>query len=284
MRKNQKQRNLASQIPTFSRSLVRRAASQPRVSTAANSSQKTRIFLTEIANLPQSLIPETPKTILLSELATALDVSPKRLIPLIENGYLKVVSANPPAVLEPPPGAVNWLKFMFMPLPMRPFLSTEMVAEIEDMHLTSIRNLCLNHDIPLYLDPVFGELMSINSFHRLHRQIFQNLEPTRFDRQAMLVALMRVVDPENYADFLEQPEYSVHLEKEINRISKMLDPMRTESALRLWAAYSSAKSVSDCLAAARGKEAGRLKHMWRVENMVTVKTETAPDEGTESGE
>ena len=156
---------------------------------------------------------------------------------------------------------------------MRPFLELGMIAEIEDVSVADVRLLCASYDIPIQIDPVFGELLTIAAFRKLHVSLHHYREPSRFDRQAMLVALMRTADPENYKADLKPPTFSVRLEKEIRRIAKLREPFKTEQALRLWEQFSEAKGVADCIAAARGLEPGTIRGMARVEKMIAVQEE-----------
>jgi hypothetical protein len=236
-------------------------------------SRRLQFLATETANIPQSLHSQSPKAISLQELATKLGVSPERLLPAIKHKYLKIIMANPPVVYEPPPAAIEWLKGMFEPILMRPFLELGMVAEIENLTIPDTRLLCASYDIPIQIDPVFGELLTIAAFRKLHISLHHYREPSRFDRQAMLVALMRAADPENYKADLKPPTFSVRLEKEIRRIAKLPEPYRTEMALRLWEQFSEAKGVADCIAAARGLEPATIRGMARVEKMIAVEEE-----------
>lgn len=224
--------------------------------------------------VPESLHQPNPKAVSLQSLAEQLGVSQSRLLPLLEHGYLKLICADPPTAYEPPPDAMEWLKSMFQPLTMRPMLSSSMVADIENIPVADVRRLCLAYDIPIYADVVFGELLSIASFYKFHVQLHHYREPSRFDRQAMLVALMQAGDPTRYKQDLKPPPFSKRLEAEIRRIARLKEPMKTEMALRLVEAYEEAKSVTDILARIRGKEPATLKGMEKALKMVSVDTTT----------
>lgn len=215
----------------------------------------------------------------LHELAAVLDVDQHRLLPAIQHNYIKLVCADPPVVYEPPPAALAWLKEMFRPLMMRPFLTAEMVADLETIDLPDVRKLALAYDIPIYLDACFGELFTIAGYYRFHQSLHHYREPSRFDRQALVVALMQAVDPEKYGRDLKPPPYSKRLEKEIRRIAKMREPARTEFALRLTEAFGDAKSVTDCLAAATGKPAVSFREMEKAEKIVAVDEAVPPGGG-----
>jgi hypothetical protein len=228
--------------------------------------------------IPQALHYDRTKAISLMDLAERIGVPVQRLLPAIKCGYIKIVTANPPVVYEPPPAAIEWLKGMFEPILMRPFLELGMVAEIEDVSVADVRLLCASYDIPIQMDQVFGELLSIAAFHKFHRSLHHYREPSRFDRQAMLVALMRTADPENYKADLKPPTFSVRLEKEIRRIAKLPEPYKTEMALRLWEQFSDAKGIAECIAAVRGVPATTIRGMARVEKMISVVDAENPSE------
>lgn len=210
------------------------------------------------------------KVIPLQSLADQLGVPVKRLLPALEHGYIRLITSDPPVVYEPPPAAIQWLKGMFQPLALRPFLGIDMVADLENLKPSEVRTLCLGYDIPIQLDAVFGEVLSITSFYKFHVSLHHYREPSRFDRQAMLVALLQAGDPERYKGDLKPPTYSKRLEAEIRRIAKLEEPMRTEMALRLVEAFESAKTITDILAKLRGKEPATLKAMEKAEKMVAV--------------
>lgn len=261
------------------RGLGAKAARKPSRPSRKRTLRISPKFVTEVSTIPQALHQDRPRAISLQDLANRLGVEPaSRLLPAIKHGYIKLVCAEPPTVYEPPPAAIAWLKSMYAPLMLRPMIPAAMVAQIEAIDLPDVRRLCLAYDIPIQDDPVFSELLTLASYHKLHIQLHHYREPSRFDRQAMLVALMQAVDPEKYKHDLKPPRYSKRLEKEIRRIAKMPEPARTEFALRITEAFGDAKSVTDCLAAATGKPAATFREMEKAEKIIAVET-TMPPEG-----
>lgn len=253
-----------------------KAAKPLKMHTRKTTSRRLQFYPTEIASIPQALHDQSPRTIPLQELAESLNVDPSRLLPAIKCGYIKVVTSNPPVVYEPPPAAIKWLRSMYEPILMRPFLEINMVAELEDIPVPDVRRLCLSYDIPIHMDECFGELLTIMEFRKLHVCLHHYKEPSRFDRQAMLVNLMRVADPETFNADLKPPPYSVRLEKEIRRISKLPEPRRTEMALMLWEQFSEAKTIADCVAVAKGLKSPTIRGTRRIEKLIEVKETENP--------
>jgi len=209
-------------------------------------------------------------------LAKKLDVDAARLLPAIEHGYIRLICSDPPTVYEPPPAAVEWLRMMYQPIAMRPLIPIEMVASIEHFRPHDIRNLCLGYDVPISSDPVFGEILSLSAFYKLHEHLHRYREPSRFDRQMLLVMFLHAADPDHYRKVVKAPEFSRKLENEIQRVSKLKEPARTDAALRLWDALESAKKVAECIAASRGDEVEDFKGTEKLAKMVMA-DEKPPD-------
>jgi hypothetical protein len=226
--------------------------------------------------IPESLHQPHPRAVSLHELAARLEVPTARLLPLIKHGYIRVICPDPPTVYEPPPAAIEWLKSALTPLAMRPFLGIEEVAEMEDVPASEIRRIALAYDVPLQVDPVFGEVFSLSGFRRLHNSLHYQREPSRFDRLAWLTVLLRTVDPK--LESLEAPNFSKRLEGEVRRIAQLEEPHRTEQALRLWEQMTQAKKVADSIAKAKGLGVPAIKGMQRVERLVAVSDAETPSE------
>lgn len=260
-------------ITTYSSDDV--AAARRKRQRARNTTNALRAFRTSLESVPEALQGTNP--IPLADLASKLAVEPKRLLPLLEHGYLKLVTPDPPVVLEPPPAAMDWLRVMFQPLNLRPFLASEMVAELEGVPVHHVRQLCLEYNIPIYSDPVFGEVMSVSAFYRFHKEMHNHRESSRLDRQAMLVMLMHTVSPDEWRTDINPPRFSRKIEMEIRRIAALAEPARTDAALRLWTAWSETYSVARAIAAAQGKEDPPTpKTMKRLEAMLSVEVPTSP--------
>lgn len=206
--------------------------------TAWVTSAKLRSFATNVTVMPEPLQQGT-EAISLEVLAGELGVAPERLKPLLDRNYLKVV--GPSYVVKPPPAAMAWLSAMMMPLPMRPFLPSQMAADLTGCSVNDLRRLCLLYNIPLQDDPVFGELMSVSTFHRFFESLHHFREPSRFDRQALLGMLMEAVPLHKRAS--RKMPFSKRMEKEIIRISRLKEPERMERALALWESISDAKTL-----------------------------------------
>lgn len=277
------ERNLPKKIPYFSRKSEQWAASPRSRGMATTTSFRPPFSATSPPTAPEALHQPNPPTIRLQDLATRLGVEPAKLLPTIKAGYLTLACADPPVVYEPPAAAIEWLRSMFQPLILRPFLPIQMVAELESITASDVRLLALTYDIPVQIDEVFGELLTPISFFKLHESLHHYREPSRFDRQAMIVALLNSVDPERYKHVLKPPPYSKRLEKEIRRIAALGEPLKTEMALRLVEAMEDCTGIVDIIARLRGKDPVRMKAMARAERMVAVDMAGPSEDGCEVG-
>lgn len=251
------QENSRRPTPTTTESLEQRVGPPRKRRSQQVTSPGLPAFRISPAVVPEALHQPTPRAISLSTLAERLDVPVARLLPAIEHGYIKLIISDPPTVYEPPPGAIEWLREMYAPLALRPLLTIEQVTDILNFRIQDIRRLCLDYDIQIQMDPVFGELMSLASFHRLYQCLYNQRNPARFDRQALLWIMLQVTDPESWRRLFKPPNFLARLEVEIDRISKLKEPARTSMALNFWDRWSSARTVAEVVAKAKGLELGR---------------------------
>jgi hypothetical protein len=197
----------------------------------------------------------------LRELAAELGISDvERLRPLIDHHYLRMLEAHeylPDCLVgRPGPGAIKWLKGMLQPISLRPFLPVEMAARLMETNVATLRSLALSHNIQLYDDPAFGELLSIRQFHRLFDKLHDSQDGMiRFDRQAMITMLRRIESPPQV--FRTKPlPYSKRVEQELIRIGNLREPDRTLRAVAFWEAYQDASTIKECLLRYRELTAG----------------------------
>jgi len=207
----------------------------------------------------------------LHDLAAELGVSLDRLQPLLDHQYLRFTRQN--FVVRPKPAAIAWLRTMFQPLTMRPWLSSQMVADLTGVRIGELQTLCLMYDVPLQSDPVFGELMSIASFHRFFNCLHHYRDPSRFDRQALLRVLMEAI---SYKDDQEMAipklPFSRRLDHEIRRIARLDEPDRTFRATALLEAYRDAKGVADAFTRYKGLVEPDIEGMVKLEEVVRKST------------
>jgi hypothetical protein len=270
------QKSSPSAIPYSTQSSEPSAAKPRSPARVKPTSRKPPAFATAIAKVPQALHHSTPQPILLRELAVKLDVEPGRLLPLIEHKYLKLVCANPPTVNEPPPAALEWLRQMLLPITLRPFLSTEMIAMIEGITPHEVRNLCIEYDVPMRFDPVFGELLSLTAYYAFHSNLYRYRDPARFDRQAMIVALLHAANPHGAQRLVKPRTFSIRLEDEIRRIVALDEPARTDAASRLWTSYEDGLKLAGIVAEARGEKVTGFWQMRRVAKIVMAEFDPKP--------
>lgn len=218
---------------------LRGSRTSPAVETSA-----TPFWLSPKAPVPIS------QEITCARLANELEVSLDRILPLIEHRYLRVVqlSDDPGSVLvaRPTGAALSWLRIMFMPIAMRPYLPIEDVAQMFETYPANIRYLCVNNNIPIYADPVFGELLTVRGYRDLRRSLFEAEMLPRFDRGVLLNLLGRLRDFEQSGNRPPLP-YSARVEREIARIAALPESDRGSAAKELYTAYLDAKKVADAL-------------------------------------
>ncbi len=189
-----------------------------------------------------------PDQITATQLAADLGIEPARIQPLIDRGYLRIMapgySLETTIVARPLPAALAWLKSLFAPLRMRPFLPVEDVAKLFKLSSETIRSFIVHYNIPLYDDPVFGELMTINGMRAVQQCIYDERHKTRFDRQAMLKFVLK---QHGIASNHFPHSYSTKLDAEIRRVCAMKEPDRTVRAVALWTAWRDARTIEACL-------------------------------------
>ena len=206
------------------------------------------------------------------QLANDLEVTVEDIGFLLEKSYLRIMSQGEniasTVVARPLPAAMDWLRSMFMPLELRPFIPATQVMDALGLTEDDFHYLCVTDNIPLHYDPAFGELMTVTGFVMLQKSWIQMLHPMRSDRQAILLMLgyLKGVDPPARAKPLP---YSARIDNEIRRIAQMQEPDKTMRATDFWKAYTEAVSVANCLkmmpkGPARGRE--RMLHK-RIEVM-----------------
>lgn len=181
----------------------------------------------------------------LKQLAAELNTRSSRLLPLIEHGYLKPVpSPNLKEVLveKPPPGAIVWLRNMLLPLKRKPLIPLKNAAEIMEMPPPIFRRYLLHYNLQAHMDPVFGELVSLQTIYDLKASIIASRDELRVDAQQIFVALVKVAGIR-----LKPFPYIKRLDDEIVRISKLEQPLRALRAAALIEAWKSADSVAACI-------------------------------------
>lgn len=185
------------------------------------------------------------------QLAAELGVDLDRLRPLILHRYLRVISHHEDfaqiIVGKPEGAALDWLRTMFMPLIMRPYLPIEDVASMFETRPENIRYLCVANRIPIYSDPVFGEVLSVRGYRDLRRSLFEADMVPRFDRGVLLNLIGRLRGFEEAVKDAKPMPYLRKVEREIARISALPEDERAEAAYRFYNAWYDSRRVADAL-------------------------------------
>ena len=219
-------------------------------------SETSRVGVTAERNsLPPSSLYRTPPIppsdyIRISDLAVDLDVSPKRLKSLVRHKYVRVIESAgnfaDTLVAKPLPAAMDWLRSMYAPIAFRPFIPIAQVASLLETSADEVRRTCLRYNIPLTQDIVFGELLSPNRFYDILRNQQAERDPMRYDSQRLLFMHMVLAGATDKK--IDPLPYHKRIGREITRICKMKEPVRTMRGGCLVMAYNEATTIADCFA------------------------------------
>jgi hypothetical protein len=191
------------------------------------------------------------RVIPVAQLASLLETSIPIVNKLIRKGYLR--GGKGQMVELPPRSALQWLKLMLQPLPLRPLFTVPEILELSGLTMRVFREIVLAWEIPLYFDPALGELISPDSLIKLINALHSLREPVRFDRAVLLNWMQGIGSNKQVKPKLP---YSKLIELEIQRIAKLEEPARTISARAFYNAFKEARLVSHALNWDQGKRAG----------------------------
>jgi hypothetical protein len=198
--------------------------------------------------IQEALSTNTIGSISAHDLAQLIEAPVERLRPLVERGYLEVVKASPifewTIVARPGQRATEWLRNMFQPLEMRPFVPLKEAGKLWGVTENEALKYCQIGKIPVQSDPVFGYLIKFSALKSLARARHRYHKPKRLDRAGLLRYYLSEIEGVRWK---EPPPYSKQLEKEIGRIATLPQPARTERSLALIQAFRDARTVAECL-------------------------------------
>jgi hypothetical protein len=181
-------------------------------------------------------------------LAEQIEVPADRLRLLVEHKYLRVMMPceqfEQTVVRCPRQRATDWLKSMFQPLKLRPFVTLSEVGKLWRITEGKVLRLCGRYSIPVQSDPVFGELMSFAALKRFARARRKYSFPWRSDRAGILRYFLSEIERVSWKNPLR---FSQSLEIEIHRIARLKEPWRTIRSVHLMEAFRDAKTVTECL-------------------------------------
>jgi hypothetical protein len=203
--------------------------------------------------IPEALITNTVGPISIADLAQLIESPVEKLRPLVEQKYLLVVMAKAEfeqtVVARPGQRALEWLKMMFQPVKMRPFVTLQEVGKLWGVTANHVLKVCRAYRIPVYSDPVFGDLMSLNALKRFARARMVYYKPKGTGRAPLLRYFLSQIEGVRWKDPLP---YGQRLDREINRIAHLPEPERTIRAMAFYEAFRDARTVMECLR--RGRE------------------------------
>ena len=245
--------------------------------TETDTSQNSPNSLTVVGrlSLKQGLYRKSPVPlsdyITLERLAEELGTEVQRLGPLIQHQYIRIMDAKEEmgdsVAARPTLEVMAWLRTMFLPIELRPYIPLSEAMMVLDATEDDLRYICATDDIPLYDDPVFGELLSVTGFLVLRRGIVAMHNPMRSDRQMLMMILGELHNVRDLGRLKPLP-YSAKLEGEIRRIAKMPEPDRSFRASDFWTAYRDAETLVECLEKLDLKPSSQSKRISeRVANM-----------------
>ena len=169
--------------------------------------------------------PERRPPISLALLAKELNVPVSRLLPLIEQGYLRAVDSQ--TVESPLPAGLLWVRGWFQPVQAKPLFSEQDIADLLGVPKGSVAGLAAAHDAPVTFDGALGLTFTTWSARRLILEVLGT--GRRFDRSAILHFLLDGKNP--------VPPFSEQVEAEIQRIAELPEPTRSirrENLLTQW--------------------------------------------------
>jgi hypothetical protein len=193
------------------------------------------------------LTTNTDGLIFIGDLARLIEAPVEKLRPLVEHKYLRVVVAREKfeqtLVARPGQRATDWLKTMFQPVKMRPLIPLREVGKLWRVTENHVLKVCWSYRIPVYSNPVFGNLMSFKSLKSYARAHMKYHTPLRLDRAGFLRYYLNEIEGERWKN---PPPYSQRLEEEIRRIAHLPEPQRTEQAVQLFVAFRDARTATEC--------------------------------------
>jgi hypothetical protein len=193
-------------------------------------------------------------------LARIIKTPIERMQLLIEHKYLRVIMKkadfSQTVLACPREDAINWLRNMSQPLELRPYIPLEDVHRLvrgfqgrilEDAP-KKLRQVCYGYNIPIIVDPVYGELLTIEGLAELAYRLRIYRYPTRHDRATMLEFLCSALPPNVIKQHpLRLPDYTHRLSARIRQIAQLENPERTFQAIALYNAWRDVRSVHACL-------------------------------------
>ncbi|MGA8211994.1 MAG: hypothetical protein WB799_00265 [Candidatus Sulfotelmatobacter sp.] len=196
----------------------------------------------------EALTTNTVGPISVHDLAELIEAPVERLRPLVEHGYLKVVKASPifewSIVARPGQRATEWLRNMFQPLELRPFVPLKEAGKLWGVTECEVLKYCKTGKIPVQSDPVFGNLITFGALKSLARARHRYHKPKRLDRAGLLRYYLSEIEGVRWK---EPPPYSQRLEREIGRIATFKEPWRTICSVELIVAFRDARTATECL-------------------------------------
>jgi hypothetical protein len=194
-----------------------------------------------------ALTTNTVGVISIGNLAPLIEAPAERLRPLVEHNYLRVLTPDSDfertIVARPGQRATEWLKNMFQPLKMRPFVPLKEAGKLWGITEREVLKYCRAAKIPVQSDPVFGNLISFGALKSLARARGRYYKPKIFDRASLLRYYLSEIEGVRWK---EPPPYSQKLEEEVQRIARLKEPWRTVQSVELVLAFKDVQAVTDC--------------------------------------
>lgn len=206
------------------------------------------------------------------DLAQRIEGSVDDVKRLIDFKYLTVVmeKTDPEQTVLSCPGeeGIRWLRNMVQPIHLVPFIKLDDVHRLirkqqgrmsRKKPVERTRRVCLAYQIPLFLDPVYGELLTIEGFAELAYHIGVYRNPVRNDRVTMLSFLMNALTEdertkERYVRLKIPRRGTKRLNLEIARIARLEEPERTFMAQSLYECWKDSRGVQECLRKLRDRK------------------------------
>ena len=236
--------------------------------------------LPPIKTVKDQLIQSKTRPITVRALAEKLGLTPDHIHRMIKADYLCVImektDPNETVVFCPKEDTLDWIKMMHQPLYKRPFVRLAEVhsmlertqGRIQHRAAEKTRRVCLTYNIPIYLDPYLGELITPEGLAALARHMWIYRNPKRYDRVTMLAFLLNSIPtwglPNPNGRRLYVPRYTKRLELEIVKAVHLPEPERTLRVMELYEAWRDSRTAQECVARLKDYADKRtFKHRWK---------------------
>ena len=216
---------------------------------------------------PAKKLPYRDFSVSPSALAHRLGIRTEVIHALADAGYLRVTTAGGKIIpntrigkiIRDPTGLVHW------PIVRLTSIRNRIQRQGIAVTVSKLVYVCETENIPAERDPALGWVVNLKNCGKLLTALKINVHRRPMDRVSMMLWLMGM----DSIDTREMPRFEVENERELIRIARLDDPMRTEQAIRFLLRWRDAETivqaiermqVDDVRAVDRKVAAEKLRH------------------------